>query len=44
MVDFDVKIYDGCTYTDVELGNYVEIHGAYGGWGNVIIEKIDTPE
>ena len=44
MVDLGIEIYDGCAYTHAELGNYVEIFGAYGGWGNQIIEEIEIPE
>jgi len=40
MVELGIEIYDGCAYSDVELANYVETLGSYGGWGNRVVEEI----
>lgn len=43
MVELGIEIYDGCAYSDVELTNYVESVGSYGGWSNIILEEIINP-
>lgn len=43
MVEVGVEIYDGCAYTDAELGNFLENLGSYGGWENRIVEEIVAP-
>ncbi|MDD7887378.1 hypothetical protein [Flavivirga sp. 57AJ16] len=43
MVELGIEIYDGCAYSDVELTNYIENVGSYGGWGNRIVEEITNP-
>lgn len=40
LVELGIEIYDGCAYSDVELTNYIENVGSYGGWSNTIIEEI----
>ncbi|SFZ92828.1 hypothetical protein SAMN05428642_1021024 [Flaviramulus basaltis] len=40
MVELGIEIYDGCAYSNVELNNYSESLGSYGGWGNRILEEI----
>lgn len=41
LVELGIEIYDGCAYSDVELTNYVENVGSYGGWSNTIIEEVN---
>lgn len=41
MVELGIEIYDGCAYSDVELTNYSEGVGSYGGWSNRVLEEID---
>jgi len=43
MVELGIEIYDGCAYSDVELTNYVENVGSYGGWSNIVLEEIINP-
>ena len=43
MVELGIEIYDGCAYSDVELTNYIENLGSYGGWSNIILEEIINP-
>lgn len=43
MVELGIEIYDGCAYSDVELTNYIENVGAYGGWSNRVLEEIEKP-
>lgn len=40
LVEVSIEIYDGCAYSDVELTDYVGVHGRYAGWGNRIEEEI----
>ena len=40
LVEAAIEIYDGCAYSDVELTNYLESVGRYGGWGNRVMEEI----
>ena len=40
LVEAAIEIYDGCAYTDVELSNYRESVGRYGGWGNRVLEEV----
>lgn len=40
LVELGIEIYDGCAYSDVELTNYIDNVGSYGGWSNTIIEEI----
>ncbi len=42
MVELGIEIYDGCAYSDVELTNYTEGVGNYGGWGNRVLEEISN--
>ncbi|WP_131453988.1 BP74-related protein [Neotamlana sedimentorum] len=41
MVELGIEIYDGCPYSDVELTNYVDNLGSYGGWSNRVVEEIE---
>lgn len=43
MVELGIEIYDGCAYSDVELTNYSEGVGSYGGWCNRVLEEIAAP-
>lgn len=43
LVELGAEIYDGCAYTDAELGNYEPVLGRYGGWGNRLLEEIPDP-
>lgn len=43
MVELGIEIYDGCAYSDVELTNYSENLGSYGGWSNRVLEELDEP-
>lgn len=43
MVELGIEIYDGCAYSDVELTNYIENVGGYGGWSNRVLEEIEKP-
>lgn len=40
LVELGIEIYDGCAYSDVELTNYVDNLGSYGGWSNIVLEEI----
>ncbi len=40
LVEMAIEIYDGCAYSDVELTNYTNNVGRYGGWGNRVLEEI----
>lgn len=40
MVEIGIEIYDGCPYTDAELGDYINTVERYGGWGNRVIEEL----
>lgn len=40
LVEMSVEIYDGCAYSDAELGNYLENVQRYGGWSNRVLEEI----
>ncbi|WP_242155979.1 hypothetical protein [Aestuariivivens sediminis] len=40
LVELGIEIYDGCPYSDVELTDYVNNLGSYGGWSNRILEEI----
>lgn len=40
MVELGIEIYDGCPYSDVELTNYAETVGSYGGWSNRVVEEV----
>ncbi|MEW4922528.1 hypothetical protein [Algibacter sp. 2305UL17-15] len=42
LVELGIEIYDGCAYSDVELTNYIENVGSYGGWSNIILEEIEN--
>ena len=44
LVELGAEIYDGCAYSDVELTNYIESVGRYGGWGNRVLEEITLDE
>lgn len=40
LVELGIEIYDGCAYSDVELTNYTDNLGSYGGWSNIILEEV----
>lgn len=40
LVEVAVEIYDGCAYSDVELTNFQQSVGRYGGWSNRVMEEI----
>ena len=41
LVEVGIEIYDGCAYTEAELGNYAKTLVRYGGWNNRIIKEIN---
>lgn len=40
MVDVGIEIYDGCPYSDAELGDYLNTVERYGGWSNRVLEEL----
>ena len=40
LVEVGIEIYDGCAYSEAELGDYVNTVGRYGGWNNRIVEEV----
>lgn len=40
LVELGAEIYDGCAYSDVELTNFVDNVGSYGGWSTIIVGEI----